>query len=300
MISPGESIIINGGTTTWRLAEFLRDADLDILTNSFAIAAELLATSKCRITVPGGTVYRELNTILSPFPSGAISHFWARTMFTGCFGISGFGMMENDPLYVQAGIYLIERAERIVVMADSRKLRQRSPMIVTGIDRVTTLITDFGGNARGNRCVASGRRRYRDCASDGGRSVRRGGLGPKRSNGKDDRRQQPTFVGRSGLVLEKPASVSAPPVLALEQIDKSFPGVHALKNVSFDVRAGEVHALLGENGAGKSSMIKVISGVYQPTRHIRIDGQSVRLATPVEAQRAGIATIYQELLLFPN
>lgn len=144
MISPGESIIINGGTTTWRLAEFLRDADLDILTNSFAIAAELLATSKCRITIPGGTVYRELNTILSPFQSDPVSHFWARTMFTGCFGINGFGMMENDPLYVQAGIRLIERAERIVVMADSRKLRQRSSMIVAGIDRVATLITDSG------------------------------------------------------------------------------------------------------------------------------------------------------------
>lgn len=94
---------------------------------------------------------------------------------------------------------------------------------------------------------------------------------------------------------------AARPVLELEGIKKSFPGVHALKGVSFDVRAGEVHALLGENGAGKSSLIKVISGVYHPDEGaIRIDGAPVALETPQAAQRAGIATIYQELLLFPE
>ncbi len=91
------------------------------------------------------------------------------------------------------------------------------------------------------------------------------------------------------------------PILELDQIEKSFPGVRALKGVSFDVRPAEVHALLGENGAGKSSLIKVVSGVYQPdTGTMKIDGNSVRFANPIEAQRAGIATIYQELLLFPE
>jgi rhamnose transport system ATP-binding protein len=71
--------------------------------------------------------------------------------------------------------------------------------------------------------------------------------------------------------------------------------------VRFDVRAGEVHALLGENGAGKSTLIKIVSGVYQPDGgEVLIDGQPVRFASPHDAQRAGIATIYQELLLFPE
>src|SRR5215510_4438908 len=91
------------------------------------------------------------------------------------------------------------------------------------------------------------------------------------------------------------------PVLELLDIGKSFPGVQALKGVRFDMRAGEVHALLGENGAGKSTLIKIVSGVHAPDQGgIRIDGKDVAFASPLEAQRAGIATIYQELLLFPE
>ncbi len=91
------------------------------------------------------------------------------------------------------------------------------------------------------------------------------------------------------------------PLLQLQGINKHFPGVHALKDVQFDVRRGEVHALIGENGAGKSTMIKIVSGVYQPeTGEIRLDGQRVQFANPREAQRAGIATIYQELGLYPE
>jgi ABC-type sugar transport system ATPase subunit len=93
----------------------------------------------------------------------------------------------------------------------------------------------------------------------------------------------------------------AEPVLDLQDIGKSFPGVQALKGVDFDVRAGEVHALLGENGAGKSTLIKIVSGVHRPDAGtIRIDGKAVEFASPLDAQRAGIATIYQELLLFPE
>jgi rhamnose transport system ATP-binding protein len=97
------------------------------------------------------------------------------------------------------------------------------------------------------------------------------------------------------------ANHAASPILSLEGVHKSFPGVHALKGVSFDVRPGEVHALLGENGAGKSTLIKVMAGVHAPDAGtIAVDGTSATFANPDDARRAGVATIYQELLLFPE
>jgi DeoR family ulaG and ulaABCDEF operon transcriptional repressor len=142
LISPGESIIINGGTTTFALVEYLADHDLDILTNSFPIAAQLLATSRNRITLPGGTIFREQNIVLSPFDNDIIENFWGNRLFTGCYGVNRFGIMEADPLIVQAQRKLLKRSENVVVMADSSKLRRKSSMIVAALKAITTLITD--------------------------------------------------------------------------------------------------------------------------------------------------------------
>ncbi len=90
-------------------------------------------------------------------------------------------------------------------------------------------------------------------------------------------------------------------LLHMRGINKNFPGVQALKGAHFEVRRGEVHALIGENGAGKSTMIKIVSGVYQPdSGDIQLDGRDVRFSNPREAHLAGIATIYQELGLYPE
>ncbi|WP_240135184.1 sugar ABC transporter ATP-binding protein [Streptomyces sp. MUM 178J] len=87
-----------------------------------------------------------------------------------------------------------------------------------------------------------------------------------------------------------------PPLLTMDGIVKSFPGVRALDGVDLDVRTGEVHCLLGQNGAGKSTLIKVLSGAHQPDRgEIRWRGRRVALSSPSAAMRLGIATIYQEL-----
>ncbi|MGN6535835.1 MAG: sugar ABC transporter ATP-binding protein [Mesorhizobium sp.] len=91
------------------------------------------------------------------------------------------------------------------------------------------------------------------------------------------------------------------PFVTLSGVSKAFAGVKVLKDVSFDVRAGEVHALLGENGAGKSTLIKILSGLYTPDGGtITVDGQQMKLTSPRDATAAGIATVYQELLLFPE
>lgn len=90
-------------------------------------------------------------------------------------------------------------------------------------------------------------------------------------------------------------------ILKMEGISKSFPGVKALDNVDFALQKGEIHALMGENGAGKSTMIKVITGVYEKDAgQITIDGNLIHLKSPQEAQNMGIGTVYQEITLCPN
>ena len=144
LIAPGDSIIITGGTTAYALVEFLPPENLDILTNSIPIVTRLLNTSRNRVTMPGGTIYREQNIVLSPFEDDASNHFWGKSLFTGCFGINRFGIMEADPLIVQSQTRLLRRCEQLVVMADSRKLRHRSSIVVAGLERVSVLVTDDG------------------------------------------------------------------------------------------------------------------------------------------------------------
>ena len=91
------------------------------------------------------------------------------------------------------------------------------------------------------------------------------------------------------------------PELALEGINKSFPGVHALKDVSIEVRRGEIVGLIGENGAGKSTLMKILSGVYQPdTGRILIAGQPARLLDSADANAKGIGMVFQEQSLLTN
>ena len=100
---------------------------------------------------------------------------------------------------------------------------------------------------------------------------------------------------------QESATSQAVPRLQLLNINKSFGGVQALRNVDFEVYAGEVVGLVGDNGAGKSTLIKVISGAYIPdSGDILIDGQKVAIASPQDATRLGIETVYQDLALCDN
>lgn len=85
-------------------------------------------------------------------------------------------------------------------------------------------------------------------------------------------------------------------ILTMKDIDKSFPGVHALDHVNFEVKKGEVHALMGENGAGKSTLMKVLTGIYtKDSGSIVFEGKEVEFHNTREAQDAGIVIVHQEL-----
>lgn len=90
-------------------------------------------------------------------------------------------------------------------------------------------------------------------------------------------------------------------ILELKGITKIFPGVKALNNVQFQLKPGEIHALMGENGAGKSTFIKVITGVHKAEEgEMYLDGKKVDFKGPKDAQMAGIAAIYQHVTAYPD
>jgi len=140
----GDPIIINGGTTTFQMVHPLATKRCQIFTNSFPIAEHLLKHSKNTIMLSGGAIYREQNIILSPFENDVTRNFYARRMFMGAQGVGPLGLMEADPLLIQAEEKLIGQADELVVLVDSSKFDQRSSLVLCGLKRVSTLITDEG------------------------------------------------------------------------------------------------------------------------------------------------------------
>lgn len=142
LCNDGEPIIINGGTTTFQMVHPLASRRMQIFTNSLPIAEHLLKNSKNTIMVSGGAIYREQNIILSPFDNDVTRNFYARRMFMGAHGVGPLGIMEADPLLIQAENKLLGQADELVLLVDSSKFEQRSSLILCGLERVTTLITD--------------------------------------------------------------------------------------------------------------------------------------------------------------
>jgi DeoR family ulaG and ulaABCDEF operon transcriptional repressor len=138
----GDAIIINGGTTTFQMVHPLATRRLQVFTNSFPIAEHLLKHSKNTVMVSGGVIYREQNIILSPFDNDLTRNFAARRMFMGAQGLGPLGLMEADPLLIQAETKLIGQADELVVLVDSSKFENRSSLVLCPLARIDIVITD--------------------------------------------------------------------------------------------------------------------------------------------------------------
>jgi len=113
-------------------------------------------------------------------------------------------------------------------------------------------------------------------------------------------------VGEGDTLMTMPPTTQSTsrhgtPILQARGITKRFGHVEALRGVDFDAHAGEITALIGDNGAGKSTMVKILSGVYAPTSgELLVDGAPVRFGSPADAHALGIETVYQDLSVCPD
>jgi len=140
----GEAIIIDGGTTTFQMCSHLEGLNLQVLTNSLHIVGELLPQPGARVSVPGGAVFREQNIILSPFEDDGINRYHATKLFMGAAAIGPRGLMQADVVLIQAEQKLMDKADQLIVLADSSKFRGSATFLVCGLDEIDTVITDAG------------------------------------------------------------------------------------------------------------------------------------------------------------
>lgn len=144
LCEPGEGVMIDGGSTTLQMCPHLDGLNLQVLTNSLHIVSALLDQAGTRVLVPGGTIFREQNIILSPMGEDTTPLFHGPKLFIGAAAVGAAGLMQADTLLVAAERRLIERAEQVIVLVDSSKFSGPSGAVVCPLGQITTLITDAG------------------------------------------------------------------------------------------------------------------------------------------------------------
>jgi len=144
LCSDGETVIIDGGSTTFQMVEFLREARLKIITNSFAIAEVLIKHSQNTVILNGGIVYPDSQLILDPFQEEGFRNYSATKVFMGVYGIDELGATNTDMLLIKTERAMIERGRELIVLADSSKFNRRGNLMLCGFEKIGTIITDRG------------------------------------------------------------------------------------------------------------------------------------------------------------
>jgi DeoR family ulaG and ulaABCDEF operon transcriptional repressor len=137
------AVMIDGGSTTLQMCPHVEKLHLQVFTNSLHIVSALLAQPATRVLVPGGSVFREQNIILTAAGDDAMPRFHAPQLFMGAAAVGVQGVMQADVVLVAAERRLIERAEELIVLADSSKF-QGSGNVVCDLKEVDVVITDKG------------------------------------------------------------------------------------------------------------------------------------------------------------
>jgi DeoR family ulaG and ulaABCDEF operon transcriptional repressor len=154
LCADGDTIMVDGGSTTLQLAPFLRGLRLRVITNSLPLAEELSREASCTVILGGGVVQPVSRLILDPFRDDPFSDYSASTVFMGVFGIDEAGATNTDELLIRTERAMIARARRLVVLADSGKFGQRGSLQLCGFERIATVVTDDGIDGRWRTLLA--------------------------------------------------------------------------------------------------------------------------------------------------
>ncbi|MCG8479759.1 MAG: DeoR/GlpR family DNA-binding transcription regulator [Spirochaetales bacterium] len=144
LIGHHETIIIDGGSTTYQMAEYLKDLKLTIITNSFAFAEYLIRNGKSQIILPEGVLYPDSLLILNALQADPFRNYHASKVFMGAGGINDRKITNKRMDLIQAERSMIEHGDELVILADSRKFQISGNLYLCDLDRVSTIITDEG------------------------------------------------------------------------------------------------------------------------------------------------------------
>ena len=155
LCAEGETVMIDGGSTTYQMTEFLRDKRLQVITNSFAIAKDLARGSPCTVILSGGVVHQDSQLVLDPFGEDMFANYTASRLFMGVYGIDETGATNTEALLIKTERAMIDRARTLVVLADSSKFDRRGSLLLCGFEKINVLITDAGIQARHREMLQS-------------------------------------------------------------------------------------------------------------------------------------------------
>ena len=136
--------MIDGGSTTFQMVEFLREARLQVITNSFAIAEHLFRHSRVEVILNGGRLDRDSELVLAPHPESIFRQYYASRVFMGVYGIDELGATNTEQLLIQAERDMIGNARQLIILADSSKFDRRGSLMLCGFEKIHTIITDAG------------------------------------------------------------------------------------------------------------------------------------------------------------
>jgi DeoR/GlpR family transcriptional regulator of sugar metabolism len=142
LISPGETILLDGGTTTYYLAQELVGQPLQLVTNSLPIAQLFLNDERVELVVVGGLLYPRYGVLLGPTAEHVLETIHPRTLFFSVAGIHGDALYNQNLLLVQAERRMMAQAQQVVLLADSSKFGQQALARLCALDEIDIVVTD--------------------------------------------------------------------------------------------------------------------------------------------------------------